>query len=505
MADAPASFRGRRAGPRRGIQRKTQGERDELKRAADEAAEARRRAAAGAQPAPGHSRGRGSSRGRGRGGNNADARRVEGSDAGGIFGGGAGERSTRLKHATNTCQGEEEILYGGLEDILQAGSAVQDNKSRTAADTERSMGTGSRQIVGNEDHDDTPARSTRASRSSRAAELHVTDFSREDLKAGDFDHTAGVDIEKIQESSEEDMNTGEADDVRPARRAVPTRIRRKSPSDFSERPKRLPTDPDHLDPAYQKLEDAVDETEEPTDLNANQTKKDPPPSPEMKRKRGRAPSKSQGNTEETSEETAERMLHAKEQAKLFDLLANAVIADVAAHSSTKAKNVLRQPSDSNKLYLFQFPPILPMLIDPDAPVPIKEEPDVAESAANPVPKDKGPKIKKEEGVKLQAQSQANADLLNATKGELPGGRLGKLQVHKSGRVTLSWGGDGTENVSEGRGNTHGAKMEIKWGAEVDCLQDVVLVDMGEEEKKAYAFGQVGAKIVVIPDWEAIYK
>ena len=97
---------------------------------------------------------------------------------------------------------------------------------------------------------------------------------------------------------------------------------------------------------------------------------------------------------------------------------------------------------------------------------------------------------------------------------LPAGVVGKLKVHKSGKVTLDWGG---------------TDMEVKLGTEVNFLQDVVLVqpptadthqngeglgneveDAGDGIKKedvkgrAYALGHVRKKMVLIPDWAKLY-
>jgi DNA-directed RNA polymerase III subunit RPC4 len=176
-----------------------------------------------------------------------------------------------------------------------------------------------------------------------------------------------------------------------------------------------------------------------------------------------------------------------------------------------------------KIYLFQFPPLTPMLVDPahkDDVVEIKQEPGAegtqpdgaATTGASPVQssskskekeKEKPPQIKKEDNdSKEEARAQIaaaaeNAKVLAADGARLPPGLAGKLNVHKSGRVTLEWGG---------------TNMEVRWGSEVNFLQDVVFaagddgVDVkGEEERSTFAFGQVQKKLVVIPDWQKIYE
>ena len=114
-----------------------------------------------------------------------------------------------------------------------------------------------------------------------------------------------------------------------------------------------------------------------------------------------------------------------------------------------------------------------------------------------------PQIKKEEhdskeDVKAQIAAAAErAKILTADGARLPPGFAGKLNVHKSGKVTLEWGE---------------TNMEIRWGSEVDFLQDVVLAAGDEredvtvgDERSAYALGQVQKKLVVIPDWQKIYE
>ena len=72
--------------------------------------------------------------------------------------------------------------------------------------------------------------------------------------------------------------------------------------------------------------------------------------------------------------------------------------------------------------------------------------------------------------------------------KLPAGVVGKMNVHKSGKISLDWGG---------------ASMDVRYGTEVDFLQDLVLVD-GGEGRNCWALGQVENKMVVIPDWQKLY-
>jgi DNA-directed RNA polymerase III subunit RPC4 len=230
---------------------------------------------------------------------------------------------------------------------------------------------------------------------------------------------------------------------------------------------------------------------------------------------------------ETIEERAERMRYSEDVRKIRHELSAVypVMAPSDDFDMTEPARVDREMSSGRegKIYLFQFPPLTPMLVDPahkDDVVEIKQEPGAeatqpdgaAGAGAPPVQssskskekgKEKPPQIKKEdndskEEAKAQIAAAAeSAKILTADGARLPPGFAGKLNVHKSGKVTLEWGE---------------TNMEVRWGSEVDFLQDVVLaagddgVDVKvEEERSAFALGQVQKKLVVIPDWQKIYE
>jgi DNA-directed RNA polymerase III subunit RPC4 len=110
------------------------------------------------------------------------------------------------------------------------------------------------------------------------------------------------------------------------------------------------------------------------------------------------------------------------------------------------------PNIENRLYFFQFPMLMPELVavsaDDDDEVMVIDEPVKA----------KGPSY------------------------ELPEGLIGKLRLHKSGKLTMVVG-----NVV----------MEVSQGTECNFLQDVVIMD--EQEKKAYLVGQISKKMVLSPE------
>ena len=206
---------------------------------------------------------------------------------------------------------------------------------------------------------------------------------------------------------------------------------------------------------------------------------------------------------QTHEEETEWDLHQKDLRILRDELGTLAIGPGptekdgdAAMSGTDAQ----QPQDdprADKVYLFQFPPILPSLApitvkpDPDAPAP---EPPVESNADDPI-------------------SVPEATSAPSSKPPAPptSGLVGKLRIHASGRATLDWGG---------------TAMEVGMGTEASFLQDVIIAEFsrraregdskegikeGKEVEKeitggtAMGMGQVKGKFVVTPDWAEILR
>ncbi len=243
-------------------------------------------------------------------------------------------------------------------------------------------------------------------------------------------------------------------------------------------------------------------------------KKEPPTSQSPTKHRRKSATKDTKPQFETTEERAERERYTTELRKLRHEL-SPISKDESPKDIGSTAPSFRPPEDS-RLYLFQFPPLTPMLINPDQHPEIKAEPDPslnthAPPTASAPPE---PKIKKEDAPLHSTASTTSglepAQLLTATHNPpLPSGLAGKLNVHRSGKVTLEWGSSGMTATN----------LEVKWGAEVDFLQDVVVLGEGGEEgdgeveekgkgqgnKKAWALRQVRNKFVVVPDWEKIYE
>ncbi|RYP77143.1 hypothetical protein DL771_001433 [Monosporascus sp. 5C6A] len=133
-----------------------------------------------------------------------------------------------------------------------------------------------------------------------------------------------------------------------------------------------------------------------------------------------------------------------------------------------------------RMYLFQLPPILPPLaklsLDGDA----QEAPiDVDRQ------QDEAPKVKREDGAR-ESSSAAGA---------LPegGGCIGRLNVRRSGRVELDWGG---------------TTLSLGNGTETEFLTTAVMLETREHPDNpealtgvGYGMGQVMGKFVLTPVWD----
>ena len=177
--------------------------------------------------------------------------------------------------------------------------------------------------------------------------------------------------------------------------------------------------------------------------------------------------------------------------------------------STAGAQASVNPETENQIFCFQFPPILPRLIDskternklePKDPEEVDVKPDVKTQSCSFAAR------------KLAAQNKA---LLKARLAELttppPAGLVGKLRVHRSGRVTTLWGTGDDEN-GEGA-----VEMEVNRGTYCGFLQELVVMkeespygeeDVDDKKKRrgiAYSLGQIKGKYVVSPDFGELIK
>ncbi|EPQ66848.1 Bgt-4321 [Blumeria graminis f. sp. tritici] len=176
-----------------------------------------------------------------------------------------------------------------------------------------------------------------------------------------------------------------------------------------------------------------------------------------------------------------------------------------------------QDKKEGRLYLFQFPPVLPILFNPntenkprskfedkETDVKVKKEDEPKQAIKTEIEPEKrldmsqlGDASSHISGIKLEEELVPIFDeKLDITgRGEIvhEEGFVGKLVVRESGRVELCWGG---------------AKMLVGRGVDAGFLTTGVIVDSiergpqggGVPEGKALGMGQIMGKFIVTPDW-----
>ena len=162
---------------------------------------------------------------------------------------------------------------------------------------------------------------------------------------------------------------------------------------------------------------------------------------------------------------------------------------------------------SGQLFLMQFPPMTPNLVPENGvdnsatasiEAPGQGTPQGTASNNGNVPQPTG--VKREDGVEIldeadEFQPTEPSKVVTATDRQLRAGRVGKLNVHASGRMTMDWGG---------------ISFELDRATAVDFLQEALIVSgaadpaeggVPEEENRVWAMGQLSGKFTVTPDWE----
>ncbi|KKY15598.1 putative dna-directed rna polymerase iii [Phaeomoniella chlamydospora] len=240
-----------------------------------------------------------------------------------------------------------------------------------------------------------------------------------------------------------------------------------------------------------------------------------PLSPEERRikqeRRRRTSSKDHRLLHETVEEQQERIRYENDLRKISRALGGLgedAIDDVDEEDFTTALGNGSARGRDGKLYLIQLPPMTPVLRAPGEAIDEAQDGGAVKDTTMTTTsgRDAGtePKIKKEAGTEAAETppSIMNKQILTAGDDRLPGGFVGKLNVHQSGKVTLDWGG---------------TSMVVNWGTEVDFLQDAVLAvpspgvpDVSDKRESkdpgmAYSLAPVRNKLVVTPDWQKIYE
>ena len=149
-----------------------------------------------------------------------------------------------------------------------------------------------------------------------------------------------------------------------------------------------------------------------------------------------------------------------------------------------------------RLYLFQFPPVLPPLAKPPEDGDEHDEGsalDADQPTPTPAPQ---AKVKKEEGdAGAQIGDDAQPSSMSSFSSTLPpeGGRVGKLSVRRSGRVEMDWGG---------------TRLTLGMGAEAEFLTSAVVLETREHPDNpealtgtGYGMGQVMGRFVLTPVWD----
>jgi DNA-directed RNA polymerase III subunit RPC4 len=463
---------------RAGISRKTKEEREQYAR--DEATRQQQRLAEAAQDSTSGApeKGRSSVRGRSSVAPNS-TNRIRSENSGGVFGAAAPPvpktRGGRLAGTVSTTLGE-------IEDVSQNESS----KETTSNAPSKKFKAGEEPTVKSE------KKSTAKSRGAKSKKDDSVYLSSED----DVDEGARRDIEQIWISSDEEAVSStskgkqrEKSSVRHSTALRPLRAPRDSRVEgeaLSARNRVVTiatkneaglTDEDASRGPTMRDESAMDITSD---------KMLPPPSGDVDRKTSKrkgARLKDAIAVTETAEEHAERLRYNEEVLKLVgELDHHRSSSQVGGHQQGRAEHF-----HDRRLYLFQFPPLTPVLVDPTEEIEVKQEPETefqpVQSASEKIG---SAAVKKEEGV--EERTKRKSDVMTADNMQLPSGLAGTLRVHKSGKVTLDWGG---------------TDLEVRYGTEVDFLQDVVMAD--ETEQAAWAVGQVEKKMVCIPNWQKLYE
>ena len=221
----------------------------------------------------------------------------------------------------------------------------------------------------------------------------------------------------------------------------------------------------------------------------------------------------------------------------------------AGEENAEEGKVSRDKKDGH-VYLFQFPPLVPTLLDPalqpHAPSPSPGNNDVVETSArhdqliNPDPDAPFPFSSSTDDTKPDPSA---LDAATEVSTSARGGLLGWLVVHVDGECVVGWGGGAGsasggkgegkgEGEGEGKGEGEGEgkgevlSMALGRGGEGELLQEVLVVDVGGggppgagagaggdgdtgsgcggRKEMAWGMGQLVGGFVVTPDWGRVF-
>ncbi|RAH67644.1 putative DNA-directed RNA polymerase III RPC4 [Aspergillus aculeatinus CBS 121060] len=150
---------------------------------------------------------------------------------------------------------------------------------------------------------------------------------------------------------------------------------------------------------------------------------------------------------------------------------------------------------AGQLFLMQFPPLTPNLVLPGTETTDSHPTTTTETPATEQPVKREDEMEIVDGDEDTTAAQGSAKVVTAADPGLLAGRVGKLNVHASGRVTMDWGG---------------ISFELDRATAVDFSQEALIVstppnagdeEFPDDEKKVWAMGQLSGKFTVTPDWE----
>lgn len=187
--------------------------------------------------------------------------------------------------------------------------------------------------------------------------------------------------------------------------------------------------------------------------------------------------------------------------------------DVEGDVDMEEAAVQETPKDDRegRVYLFQFPPVLPKLYNDNTssnPNDVVNNDDMEMIVSLDLTKDEKSEIKSEEKVMEIKQEELDEDEVKKQKEReklvVEEGAIGRLVLRESGEVELVWGGT---NMKVGRG------IETSFfslGAVVDGMNQWQKDDKGKDvpamsgsRGKSMAMGEIMGKFVVTPDWTNI--
>jgi DNA-directed RNA polymerase III subunit RPC4 len=202
-------------------------------------------------------------------------------------------------------------------------------------------------------------------------------------------------------------------------------------------------------------------------------------------------------------QTEEELQERKRQQKQIDIVkAELCAVRPESHGSLQDEKL-------DQIYIFQFPPKLPDLINPSPEV--KDEPESPPTlptnqplagSATATPASSAAQNLVTIKIEDDAPSSRPTTFSFSRSTHLPTlnpGRVGKLKIRNSGRATLDWGG---------------TSLHLNKAIDPSFLQNVIMVRTATQQTtnarsevggEAVAFGQVRGKFAVAPDWERMLE